>query len=212
MRESGTLHRCGIISVAVGAIFLASCATETIVYHEVPEWQLREGVIPEDYIDADGVRHVNRPRDVHGLTLVNPEDPASASGRTTDAEGNAHYRALIPDQVLSATLELMIAEDYETLWNQVLSERTKREYEKSGGFEAFADFMTRNRNDLYTSLNRMAAEIRQPAVIIEPGPHGGQRVRLHRHFAREYKFSAIDTVWENDGMKLLMIHPTYAAE
>lgn len=194
----------------IGLLVLSSCATETVIYHIVPEWQLRQGIVPEGYVDENGVRHVNRARVVKGLRIVDPDDPNASAGQVTDADGNVRYYAMLPEQVLSATIELLVEEDFKTMWDHVLSERTKQRYrEAGGGYEDFERFMQTNRNELFTSLNRMAAEVRQPSVIIEPLPGGGQRMRFHRHFAKEYTYSTVDTIWEDGGLKLLMIHPTY---
>ncbi|MGI9013461.1 MAG: hypothetical protein ACR2GY_04335 [Phycisphaerales bacterium] len=186
---------------------LSGCATRTVKYVDVPEWQLREGMVPERYVDADGVLVINRPRRL-GNARIESATAAADGSRVELDDGSVKLHALLPGQVVANTVQCIFDEEYDLLWDQVLSERTKQEYERSGqGREGFIAFIEANRNELFPALNRIAIGMQSPEVLHELGPHGGTRLRLHPHFAKDFDFIAVDTVYEDFGMKLLMIHP-----
>jgi hypothetical protein len=193
------------IACAGFAAILVSCAAETTVYRYVPEYQLREGIVPERYVREDGVVVINRPRRLgaaaEGGTMVDP------AGREIAADGAVRLHALLPEQALSHMQQCLLESDWQLMWEQVISATIREEYEKGGGFDEFAAYMDRNRHDLYGMLNRMIPSIRSPEVIVEALSAGFQRVRFHWTLAKEFKFAAVDLTLEEGGLKVAMIHP-----
>lgn len=184
---------------------VAACATETTIYRSVPEYQLREGIVPERYVREDGVVVINRPRRLgtaaEGGTTVDP------SGREVTDDGTVRLHALLPEQALAHMQQCLLDSDWPLMWEQVISSAIREEYEKGGGFDEFAAYMDRNRHDLYAMLNRMLPSIRSPEVIVETLSAGFQRVRFHWTLAKEFKFAAVDLILEEGGLKVAMIHP-----
>lgn len=200
---------CALATVAV----IAGCSPQTVVYHEVPEWQIREGLVPDEYVDEQGVLHVYKARE-WGAQDVDPATEDVALGNTAEVSNkDEEFHALMPEQVLARLLRALADEEYEFLWDKVLANETRKNYEDhGGGFKGFEQFMTKNRDDLFAAFNRMSIEVRSPAVVHEQGRDGSQRIRFHRHYADQFRFGAIDLVWEDNGLKLLMIHPTHEAQ
>lgn len=180
---------------------LAGCATQTIIYKDVPEYQLREGIVQPRVELPDGTIIIHRPRKLGSAVVAG--GPAE-----THPDGTPKFRALQPEQVITFTLQCVTDEAYELLWDEALAKHTKDEYEASGlGFDDFAEFMRRNRDDLYAMLSRMAISMGSTEIIVEQGPLGGLRCRFHPYYARPFKFDTVDMVYEGYGLKLLMIRP-----
>ena len=206
------MTRC-LFGIMMVLMFTIGCETRQVKYVDVPSWQLREGVVSERYIDSDGVLVINRPRKMSGVTDIGKDGRGADSGRIENETGEVTLQAILPDQVVSHVVQCLFDEEYELLWDQLLSDKTKQQYEEAGqGKQEFIDFLRANRNELYSAMNRMLIGIRSPEVIREAGPHGGTRLRFHPHFADSFEFVAIDTVFENMQMKLLMIHPRIPLE
>ncbi|MCL4210241.1 MAG: hypothetical protein HRU76_12660 [Phycisphaeraceae bacterium] len=183
---------------------LGGCSTQTIIYKDVPEYQLREGIVQPRVELPDGTIIIHRPRKL---------GPAVAGGgpAETNPDGTPRFRALQPEQVISFTLRCITDETYELLWEEALAKHTKDEYEAAGmDFDDFAEFMRRNRDDLFAMLNRMVISMGSTEVIVEQGPLGGIRCRFHPYYGRAFKFDTVDMVYEGYGLKLLMIRPRIA--
>lgn len=187
---------------------LFACTTQRVIYKEVPEWKLKTGLIPERIVLDDGTIIINKPRRLGKMAVGEDGEVATdTSGRQEDEDGNVVLRALLPEQLLTHMQQCVFDTDWQLFWDQVLAERTRKEYEKGGGYEEFVEYMERNRDELYAMLNRMSISLRGSEVVIEPGLYGGTRCRFHRTIASEFQFAAIDMVYEPSGMKVLMIYP-----
>lgn len=198
-------------SMAAGAVatwlsLLSACAAETTVYRYVPEYQLREGIVPERYVRDDGVLVINRPR-LLGAQVGADGAPVDPTGRQENPDGTVVLRALLPDQALGHMQQCLLDSDWALMWEQVISGSIRREYEKGGGFDEFVEYMERHRHDLYAMLNRMIVSLRTPEVTLEVLSNGWQRCRFHWSVASQFKFAAIDLVLEEGGLKVAMIHP-----
>lgn len=199
-----------IIALLSLSTLLFACESQRVIYKEVPEWKLKTGLIQERIVLEDGTIIIHKPRSISEM-VGNGEGKtvADTTGRNEDEDGNVILRALLPEQLLAHLQQCIFDTDWQLCWDQVLAKRTRKEYEKGGGYEEFADYLQRNRDELYATLSRMTISLRSPEVVMEPGPYGGTRCRFHRTLASEFQFAAIDMVYEPGGMKILMIHPYF---
>jgi len=187
---------------------LAGCGTQTVIYKEVPEYYLTKGLVPERYVREDGAVVIHRARQFDGVVLPGEEE----SGRTEQDDGEVTLRAYTPEQLIGIFTKSILDEEYDLLWEQMVSDRVKSEYETDEqGRAEFTDFLARNRDELYGMFNRLSAQMYTPYVISEDGPLGGVRVRFHATVAKDFQFAAVDMVYEDQDLKLLMIHPYHRA-
>ena len=122
-------------------------------------------------------------------------------------DGVVVLRARVPEHVLANTMTCLRNQEYELLWEQLLSERTKRSYrQQDKDVEDFANYFAKRRNDLAKTINRMMLGIPRNEVVMENLGSGVIRIRFHPQVGRLFKFKTIDVVSEGPGLKLLMIH------
>ena len=120
---------------------LCGCETYRIEYHERPAFYQKASAtkLPDRVTLEDGTLIVYNQKDAKGLA----EDVGEEFKiRESDDDGNVTLRAMLPEHVLSNTLTCIKNREYELLWDQIVSERTKLAYEAQGeGYEEFAAYM-----------------------------------------------------------------------
>jgi hypothetical protein len=121
-------------------------------------------------------------------------------------DGTIVLRALLPEHVLLNTLECLRLEEYDLLWDQMMSDRVKQQWDEQGkGKDGCALYFRKNRHELVASLTRMAAGLPGQEVRFDPLGNGATRCRLRPQHVGNLKFTYIDVVKEGPGLKLLMI-------
>ena len=66
-------------------------------------------------------------------------------------------QALLPDHVLANTMSSLRSQQYLELWDQMVAESTKRDYQAQGlDVDDFVRFCVQNRSELMMTLNRMS--------------------------------------------------------
>lgn len=126
--------------------------------------------------------------------------------RQENEDGSIQLRAAIPEHVLLNTLTCLRNEEYQLMFDQLLSKQTKDAYEEAGeGFDGFATFMRKNRHELVASLNRMVAGLPHEEVKISKVDGVVTRCKLRPQVADPYRFKELDVISETEGLKLLMI-------
>lgn len=209
VRHGGPAVAGGQARWAIGiALLLTACETQTVIYKDVPEYQLRQGIVPERVVLEDGTILIHRPRQLRGVVTPANAGAAGEPGTATEGEGGTPTTSLMPEQVFTQVLFALRDGEYQNVWDHVLSNKVKEQYgDGDAGLDAFAGYMERNRDDLYSMINRLSISLYSPEVIQEPGPHGGLRYRFHKTISEQFKFAAVDLVYEDYGLKLYAIHP-----
>lgn len=198
-----------LLSAFVLLVSFAGCETQRIEYHKRPLFynKASAGELPDRVVMADGTIIVyESPTKTSTIRKKTQNSAKPFKIREKLENGDIILRALTPDHVLANTLTCLQNEEYELLWDQMLSERTKRAYEREGmGVEEFAAFLAKRRMDLAKGVNRMLLGLPRNDVVTENLGDGITRMRFHPHLAKLFRFKTIDIVSESPGLKLLMI-------
>lgn len=170
----------------------------------------------EQYVEGDVQRSVTLD---DGTELIfEPIESQSSYGRSGEGKGTPFkireelengdivLHALMPQHVLMNMLSCLRLQEYELIYDQLLAEQTRRNYEMGEGFDAFSDYMERNRLDLARLLTRMIAGLAQQQVKFTSLGNDVTRCRLRPQVAEQFKFKRIDVVRESSGeYKLFMV-------
>ena len=95
-------------------------------------------------------------------------------------------------------------QEYDALWNHVVSENARRGYLASGkSQEAFVKWCVANRGELMMTLNRMSFGYYGGSdVVVDQLANMRFRVRFSPHLGQQFKFRELTIVQEGFGMKL----------
>ena len=192
----------------LGVIFVG-CEEQRIEYHKRPSFynkasatRLPDRIVLEDgtiivYVDSAGSSKLKK-------KTQNKAKPFLI--REKMENGDIILRAVLPEHVLANTLACLRNEEYELLWDQMLSQRTKTAYEREDmGVEEFAAFLAKRRIELAKGVNRMLLGLPRNDVVTENLGDGITRMRFHPNLAKLFRFKTVDIVSEGPGLKLLMI-------
>ncbi len=196
-------------AVAAALLIAAGCGRYRIEYHERPGFYEAAGGAKQERVTLDdGTVLIYRPRQTSA-------DLQRASGeaegerfeiREEKEDGTVVLRALLPEHVLANTLTCLRNEEYDLLWEQMLSAQTRRAYELRGqGYEEYKQFFSTNRNELAATLTRITLGLSRQESYMENIGGGVIRFRLHPRVASAFKFKTADVVAEDNGLKLLII-------
>jgi hypothetical protein len=186
---------------------LAACETYRVEYHRRPAFyksaavgQLEDRVTLED-----------------GTVLVyttrggSQDSGAGASGerfqiREELDDGTIILRAMLPQHVLANTMTCLRNQEYELIWDQLLSKQTKHSYElRDQGYDQFAAFFKVNRLELGATLTRMMLGLSRGESYMENMGGGVILYRFHPRIASEFDFKTVKVIAEDGGLKLLII-------
>lgn len=208
----------GAIGTAIAGASLTGCTPYRIEYVPRPAWYAKASAtpLPDRIVEDDGTVVIfydpaeGHPRD-RGKQVAE-EGGKTLELRETNDEGEVVLRALRPEHVVGHLLTCLRNEEYRLLWDQLLSERTKVAYQEQGlDYEAFAAWCDAWRVDLARLLNRMTLGFPANEVVVEQTGNDVLRIRLWPHIgiqpdgSSRYKFTYVDIVREDFGLKLLMV-------
>jgi hypothetical protein len=203
MRHASTAAR--FVAISTLAVFALGCEPYRIEYHRRPEYysKLVEGDLPNRVVLEDGTVIVyNAERD----SGVQQEEKRPFMIREEMEDGTIVLRAALPQHVIANTLTCISNREYELLWDQMLSERTKMAYEAEGqGAEEFGAFFSKHREELAKTLNRMMRGLVSHDVVVEQAGNGVIVLRFWPQVAQQFKFRRVEIVHEGLGLKLLLI-------
>ncbi len=121
-------------------------------------------------------------------------------------DGTIVLRAFLPQHVLANTMTCLRNQEYELIWEQLLSERTKRSYEaREQDYEDFAVFFATNRLELAATLTRLMLGLTRGESFMGNIGDGVVRFYFHPRIGPEFKFKTVEVVAEGGSLKLLMI-------
>lgn len=188
---------------------LLSCEETRVQYRKTPAFYGRmadvQGLEGGQTRDGTEIRFVQR----ESNTLEGFKDHTGKAFymREVRSDGSTALNALAPEHVLFNTLDCLANQEYELLWDEMISESTRAWYdgEESGGKDACLEFFRVNRKEISAMLNRMKGGMHLGEVVrSEPEP-GLLRLRLTRQIAHQFVFTELDTRWENGKYVLVMI-------
>ena len=121
-------------------------------------------------------------------------------------DGSIVLRAVLPEHVISNVLTCLQNEEYDLLWDQMLSEQTKLAYSAEGlTYDDFAAFCAEHRKDMARTLNRMLSGFATRRTVVEATPEGVIVCRFWPQIAQQFRFKQALIAREGLGMKLLVI-------
>jgi len=198
-----------LLSVFVLSGIFVGCKEQRIEYHKRPSFYAKASLtkLPDRIVLDDGTIIVYV--DSAGSSKLKKKTQNKAKPfliREEMENGDIILRAVLPEHVLANTLTCLRNEEYELLWDQMLSVRTKNAYDREGmGVEEFAAFLAKRRIDLAKGVNRMLLGLPRNDVVSENLGNGVTRMRFHPNLAKLFRFKTVDIVSEGPGLKLLMI-------
>ncbi len=199
------------------AVFLFGCAEERTEYHyrSQAEADAIGRPVDETFVKADGTKVVysskrrekingNTPSGTDGSSAPDLEKPP-VDLREKKASGEVILRATFPEQVVDHLTECVRNEEYDLIWNQLLSTGAKRDLESRGGIKYFKTFFTNNRKEVMATLNCMRINLKNGHVALQKTDDSHMTAELDSTLRRSYKFTVIDFESTPTGMKLVGI-------
>lgn len=192
-----------VCSVVITSAALCGCGSYRVEYVEIPEFyhQASATKIPDEIVLEDGTVVKYRTRNVHTTYGRGKESEPFRSRQETE-DGATVIRCLTTDHVLANTLACIRNQEYELLWDELICDDTKLDYDTQGmGFEDFAAFMREYRVDLVRSLTRMVMGLPHAEVDMQfQGPYA--RAKLRPQVQGDFRFRKVDMVREGVWWKL----------
>ena len=172
---------------------LLSCEETRVQYRKTPAFYGRmadvQGLEGGQTRDGTEIRFVQR----ESNTLEGFKDHTGKAFymREVRSDGSTALNALAPEHVLFNTLDCLANQEYELIWDEMISESTRAWYdgEESGGKDACLEFFRVNRKEISAMLNRMKGGMHLGEVVARAGAGAAATavdtpdrppVRLHR--------------------------------
>ncbi|MCE9620456.1 MAG: hypothetical protein K8R92_11205 [Planctomycetes bacterium] len=193
---------------------ICGCAQEKIEYRYRPQFEVDATgrAADETFVKPDGTRVIytsKRPERKDAAAKTPGSAPEAETPqielRERKANGDVVLRAMFPEQVVAHVSECVRNEEYELLWNQLLSEEAKRDLADRGGLEYFKTFFTVNRKEVMATLNCMQINLRNGHAIVRNRDATHLSAELDSTLRGSYKFTAMEFESTPSGMKLVSI-------
>ncbi len=205
---TGMTGMAGMLAGLVGFTFAtAGCETYRVEYHRRPAFykSAAVGKLEDRVTLEDGTVLV--------YTTRGDEQPTGdgVSGKRFQVreeldDGTIILRAMLPQHVLANTMTCLRNQEYELIWDQLLSKQTKHSYElQDQGYDQFAAFFEANRLELGATLTRMMLGLSRGESYMENLGGGVILYRFHPRIASQFQFKTAKVVAEGGGLKLLII-------
>ena len=121
-------------------------------------------------------------------------------------DGSVTLRAKTPRHVIVNALACFRNNEYELLWDQMLSSSTRSFYEdQEDGYEAYEQHLRKHRRDMAALLNRMVVGQTFNEVVVDTDNDGTIYCYLCQRLRPEFKFKEVVIVREGQGLKLQTI-------
>lgn len=188
---------------------LVACKPYVVEYHTRPEiYQVAsEEDLPDRVTLDDGTVIIYNSPDSKAIAESKSDPNAKRfEPRIEHEDGTVTLQAATPEHVLMNTLGCLYNEEYELLWEQMLSRETKKELERLGeGQDEFVAHFRENREELASMLNRMLRGIAMHDAILENRGQGVLRYRFQPRVASLFQYDSVYIINEPPGLKLLTI-------
>ena len=212
VRVTGRIVLADTIALCCIAIMpvAGGCESYRIEYHKRPAYyRTASSRAMEDRVTLeDGTVLVFTSRDLSGDEGDHTGDVSSERVQIREEleDGTIVLRAFLPQHVLANTMTCLRNQEYELIWEQLLSEQTKRSYEaREQGYEEFAVFFTANRLELAATLTRLMLGLSRGESFMGNVGDGVVRFYFHPRIGPEFEFKTVEVVAEGGSLKLLMI-------
>jgi hypothetical protein len=198
------------LGAVVACSVSAGCEPYRIEYIKRPEFhrQASRSSLPDREVLEDGTIIVNVYGTEDETELHRRANSSSEQFRIREETegGRVTIRALLPEHVLANTLTCLQNEEYQLLWDQLISDRTKMAYAERGMTDTdFTTFFQSQRPELARTINRMMLGLPRQEVIAENLGQGVMQFRFQPHVARAFRFTRVQMISEGYGLKLLLI-------
>lgn len=201
--------------LAALSMVAAGCERYRIEYHRRPDWHARmvDGPLPDRTVLPDGTIILYNQSDSKKAFAPVNDAPGFELRRTND-DGSVSLFALLPEHVILNTLNCVRGGEYQLLWDELVSERTKMRYEEEGlSYAAFETFFRENRIELGRTLARMSIGISMQDAAVTTLQPGHYRVQFWPHIINASKqkgggfaFNYVEIVREGFALKLHTIY------
>ncbi len=188
---------------------LVGCTAPRVEYRRVPAWARQLGATEGTHVNDDGseVRWVHETKDptfVATGTIGQDgsfEPGAAPAGPREETTQGTVITCILPMHVVSNLHQCMINEEYDLIWEQMLSDDRRAYYEFGGdeGRAAFQRFLTQARKDLVSCLRRMEAGDPFGDVKREMLDRDRMGVWLHPRVQGEFPIFGIEVMQARDG-------------
>lgn len=198
----------------VALLLTASCQQRTVEIRRVPSWAQHLGATESTHVDEDGnevrwvVEHGGEDFVASGTisadgSFVAGEPPPPPREETADGPT---LHCLLPMHVVSNLRQCMVDEEYDLIWDQLLSDGQRSFYAEGGdaGRAAFERFLRQARKDLVTCLRRMEAGDVFGDVQRRMLDEQRMAIRLHRRVQGDFPVYGI--VVTQSGDSTLRLH------
>jgi len=204
------------ISITVTAGLAASgalvgtlgCEPYRVEYHTRPSFyqSASNQPLPDRLVRADGTVMVYRDERRRTVAAAPVSQAEMLQIWEEDESGKIKLRSIFPDHVISNAMSCVRLREWEVMWTQLISARSRETYLAEGkSYEDFVRHMEANREPLMETLNRMRVGYHQSDVMVDRLPGGGMRLRLSPIIAGQFTFTALELVPEGGGLRIAMI-------
>lgn len=162
------------------------------------------GELPDRVVLDDGTVIVYKPPVTRSERKTRDGKPFQM--REEHDDGSVTLRAIIPEHVIANLIECLHNEEYELIWEQMLSDHTKRAWENEGHtLQDFIDYFAENRSPMVQALNRIYIGLSSFDTVMEHHEQDVIEIRLRPSVARGMKFSRVRVIPEGPGLKLINV-------
>ena len=199
--------------IAIMSVLVGGCGSYRIEYHTRPSYykNAMTGATQDRVTLADGTVLVFTSRAVFDDAGDNSDGIGDGPSerfqiRQEFDDGTIVLRAFLPQHVLANTMTCLRNQEYELIWEQLLSEQTRRSYKaREQDYDDFAAFFAANRLELAATLTRLMLGLTRGESFMSNDGSGVVRFYFHPRIGREFDFKTVEVVAEGGGLKLLMI-------
>lgn len=196
------------LALVLAPLYLLACEPIRVEYRKTPAFysQMADVQGLEGGIAKDGTELRFLPESSNLMDGFKDHTGRIFLLRERSADGTVTLNALAPEHVLFNTITCLTNQEYQLLWDEMVSSETKQWYEAEGGGEQVAlEFFRVNRQEIVTMLMRMKGSLNLQEVERLELEGGVIRLRFSRQLAHRFAFSEFDTRWEEGKFVLVTI-------
>lgn len=193
----------------LGAIAaLTGCETYRVEHHKRPAFYYKAamGDLPDEIRLADGtvLKYSTYGEDGGIGTRSSGKGGKPFLIREEMEDGSIVLRAIVPEHVLVNLLECLRQQEYDLIYEQLLAEETRQQFEAEGdGADGCAAYLKKNRHELVATLTRMVAGFAAQETRFDALGEGLVRCVLRPQHVGKLKYKYFDVTQEGLGLKLL---------
>jgi len=185
---------------------LAGCESYRVEYHKRPAFYYKAamGDLPEEIRLADGtVIKYTTYQEQSSMGRSKEEAQKPFLIREEMEDGSIVLRPITPVHVLVLFLESLRQQEYDLIWEQLLAEQTRQQFEaEGGGKDACVGYMKEHRHDLVATLTRMVAGLPAQETRFDPMGNGVVRCQLRPQHVGKLKYKYFDVTQEGLNARL----------